>query len=701
MSFFFKRSRLAAVNAQASNIQCDVTALSSSEGSLYSGCCQSAASGSDGETDALDSTYGTCFSPPTSAVASSGPPAHWYKSPRNVVVKTGHVRSAPDSADSVYGTLQAAVRKMSSGEQEIKEQLVKQQQQQQQQPPLIQRKKPSSSSSSRQELRKRLQEVKLTSESGNASVIEVIEPSSSEADDDDVLDGRTPRDQSTPLRGNNTRSFNASFSEELERARQNKRAGVMMMAENFAKSADPLCSNKALAEPDLLAGTITVASSSSRSCHDLALRVEQLDQPEDEAEVNHSTRSHSSLSSSNNTAVTSVAAGPRKKSGGFLTKFALKARWPSKRKSSPAESPSLTAASPTEPESPDLSLGDSPSSHREEESTSSTAGVVAGLSQMFEDMSTGIKSPTKPQVVQLMTNEKRVGSHSPSRNSLAGPPVIESDGSRSKSTLTAAADESQVMDLPPSTSPPPVPLEIETYNSSPSSQETSSSCSANGPPPPPPRFSKSSSESVSSKVSASGAGVVGGATPSSSASSSTSASHGGVESLSVAASEDSGIVMARPASSASKSDSSPRPAPSSYSFTTFSPLRKATLTTTTVTQDSTHGERLSPAPSDKTESASASDLSKTESMRHFRQLARIEEAGAVAAAVIVQDGQDKPTSVDLSAQTDSANVELAHQSGQILTWREAKLKNQVVTPPPLEERLNKVTKYSLGPYSII
>jgi hypothetical protein len=33
---------------------------------------------------------------------------------------------------------------------------------------------------------------------------------------------------------------------------------------------------------------------------------------------------------------------------------------------------------------------------------------------------------------------------------------------------------------------------------------------------------------------------------------------------------------------------------------------------------------------------------------------------------------------------------MAHQSGQILTWREAKLKNQVVTPPPLEERLNKV-----------
>lgn len=75
-------------------------------------------------------------------------------------------------------------------------------------------------------------------------------------------------------------------------------------------------------------------------------------------------------------------------------------------------------------------------------------------------------------------------------------------------------------------------------------------------------------------------------------------------------------------------------------------------------------------------------------MRHFRQLARIEEAGTVAATVVVQDGQENP--VDLSPQGNSASVDLAHQSGQILTWREAKLKNQVVTPPPLEERLNKV-----------
>ena len=230
--------------------------------------------------------------------------------------------------------------------------------------------------------------------------------------------------------------------------------------------------------------------------------------------------------------------------------------------------------------------------------------------------------------------------------------------------------------------------------------------------------------SSSSKVSSnsgggvgSGVGVGGATTGSSSASSSTSASHGGVESLSVAASEDSGIVMARPASSASKSDTSPRhpPAPSSsYSFTsstsTFSPLRKATLSGNSTAshqsiQSQADGEQQrrglsSPASSDcmsKTESVSQGDLSKTESMRHFRQLARIEEQAATGGIqqVVVDSHQEKKPidqlKVSTSGQQDSnASVELAHQSGQILTWREAKLKNQVVTPPPLEERLNKV-----------
>ena len=76
----------------------------------------------------------------------------------------------------------------------------------------------------RQELRARLQSVKLTSESGNASVIEVIEPSSSDDDaSGDAAGGMHPLDQSTPIRSlPKARSFNASFSDELEKARQKK-----------------------------------------------------------------------------------------------------------------------------------------------------------------------------------------------------------------------------------------------------------------------------------------------------------------------------------------------------------------------------------------------------------------------------------------------------------------------------------------------
>lgn len=84
-------------------------------------------------------------------------------------------------------------------------------------------------------------------------------------------------------------------------------------------------------------------------------------------------------------------------------------------------------------------------------------------------------------------------------------------------------------------------------------------------------------------------------------------------------------------------------------------------------------------------------------MRHFRQLARIEEQAASTTGVVtgqmVVDGHSDRKPVEHMTSTQAgqdANVEMAHQSGQILTWREAKLKNQVVTPPPLEERLNKV-----------
>ena len=474
-----------------------------------------------------------------------------------------------------------------------------------------------------------------------------------------------PRDQSTPIRPSasaSTRSFNASFTDELEKARLHGKS-------SHRKGAS---TSLLLAEPDLLAGTLIgppvqqqQVALTSRSCHDLAQAAQDVIDVQVQS-ASTSTRSHSSLSSSNATAITSVAAsgGQRAKknsasaaAGGFLTKFALKARWPSKLQRKGGDSP------PAPPPVPQEALNvTSPDDLSADESSATANGVVAGLSQMFEDLSAKASSPSSP-----------------------------SSGVASSRKDSAAEG---MTDLPPSTSPPPVPLEIETYNSvSPSSQQREETTQ---PPPPPPPPSSSSDKIVSPGGGggrSSGSVVVGGATPSSSASSSTSATtHGGVESLSVAASEDSGIVMARPASSASKSDSSPRHlvhannnnnSNNNNNFSSPLPRGKTLPFVTVVTGgggvDQRDQRNLSPAPSESV--ASTSDLSKTESIRHFRQLARIEEAAAAAAAAAIEDqAAIKPATA------------LAESSGQILTWREAKLKNQVVTPPPLEERLNKVIK---------
>ena len=809
------RSRLAAVNAQASGMQCDAAALSSSDGSLYSGCCHSEcsdheANDDDGrnprDPDTVDHhrSMDDCFS---ALPRTDREQTQWNRGTRTTTApasnRSGKSSSAKEALnDNVYNTLQAAVRKMNSSapveatanpppKSKLSPMMaaVEWKKAPPPIPPL-----PPPMSHRREELRKRLQEVKLTSESGNASVIEVIEPTSSSEDgEDDYAPGSRPlpRDQSTPLRPSSSssgalatagaRSFNASFTEELEKARQHgqqqqtyaKTTSSMnqlhrsAMSEHYGRTTSgkgpSSSSSLLLAEPDLLAGTVLPTTAvTSRSCHDLAVQSIAIggNETAEDADANQS-RSHSSLSSSNATAVTAVAAsgsGRKKSAGGFLTKFALKARWPSKRKANLDPS---TASSVQDATSPDLSLeyrdGVNSSSTNEDETnvsnSNSAAGVVAGLSQMFEDL-----SAKSVKATVITTGNDSNNRPSPSRNSFTSAiadyqrrgEFQQGEGDQEEEVSEdeeeqeeEEEEEEEVMDLPPSTSPPPVPLEIETYNSmSPSSQETQSSISGSSSsmqqPPPPPRSSanlSSSSKMVdsvgvgigggsgsSSSTGGPGSNVTGtGATPSSSASSSTSASHGGVESLSVAASEDSGIVMARPASSASKSDSSPRhlvtstlsPSAASSSVSvygynnnnnnnnnnnlnSFSPLRKASL----VGGGGGGGvgvDRLSPAPS---------DLAKSESMRHFRQLARIEEAAAAAAAAAgsaspssANEETNKPQFGNQSLRMeptkgggmDEAVGHHLHQSsGQILTWREAKLKNQVVTPPPLEERLNKV-----------
>ncbi|CAG0894492.1 unnamed protein product, partial [Darwinula stevensoni] len=143
-------------------------------------------------------------------------------------------------------------------------------------------------------------------------------------------------------------------------------------------------------------------------------------------------------------------------------------------------------------------------------------------------------------------------------------------------------------------------------------------------------------------------------------------SHGGIEAMSVTTSEDSGIV-ARPSSSASKSDSLSRPGSTSSSYLPFKgfPLRKASSVSTDLlpTPDSsTAGGRLSPAPSEvsKTESAlsppsQASDVSKTESTRHLNQLGRIEEitpTGEERTTKPVQMTRKKPEMLKVTIMED-------------------------------------------------
>ena len=198
LHFLDQRSRLAAVN-QSQRV--DTTLVtSSSEGSLYS-------------------------------ASSDGDDADLPAAPSCARRKLNASGGGCDSGDgSVYSTLQAAVCRMSTSGQDPQSRSKAEEAE-------VAAEEAAGSSSSgrnsrkrsvRMELRARLQSVKLTSESGNASVIEVIEPSSSDDGDGhdvscDASGGIHPLDQSTPVRNlPKARSFNASFSDELEKARQKK-----------------------------------------------------------------------------------------------------------------------------------------------------------------------------------------------------------------------------------------------------------------------------------------------------------------------------------------------------------------------------------------------------------------------------------------------------------------------------------------------
>ena len=103
-----------------------------------------------------------------------------------------------------------------------------------------------------------------------------------------------------------------------------------------------------------------------------------------------------------------------------------------------------------------------------------SCGVVAGLSQMFEDMS-GMKEKRGPSRNSASASLHESGSSAavdlrlPTLPTLPALPALPALGA------VDAVKNVGVMDaLPSGASPPPVPKEIETYNSSPASshQET-------------------------------------------------------------------------------------------------------------------------------------------------------------------------------------------------------------------------------------
>ena len=177
-----------------------------------------------------------------------------------------------------------------------------------------------------------------------------------------------------------------------------------------------------LAEPDLLAGTL-MRDNGNADTTDGGMGAEALP----DAEV-LSTRSHSSLSSV-----------VRKKGGGFLNKLSLKTqRWKRNVKSAPPEASEAPEA---------LTTPNQPSADEPEAEVGSSSGVVAGLSQIFEDLS-GRKS----------SGDKRVASR-------CSAPEAEKQSAAPETPPEPQPEEG--MSLP--SSPPPVPLEIQIYNSSPSS----------------------------------------------------------------------------------------------------------------------------------------------------------------------------------------------------------------------------------------
>ena len=457
----------------------------------------------------------------------------------------------------------------------------------------------------KEEVSARLRELALTSESGSCSVLEVIEPSSEDSD----------------VHGEDENLTDMSFSGPAQHGRVNDESASSGLQSRSRHIQDRRGKRQGRNRHEEIDGNIR-GEGTTTSSESGADSTPAADHTELSADSKHFLVSETSVGA----AVTDVSETGQRPQGdgegqeisiatsfkrkGFLHKFSIKPRWPSKRKvktlrkieSVNREFQETYGVSVRTTES-SLSLGDTDAHTTPESNTSSSQEY----SNSSEESSIGKPTttptrPTKPPPpVPKSPPPKHFENEIRLRNIIK--PPIEGENHSDVPLRVRPVSYPRVNSPSRSPTPPPVPSRRVLTSPTPIEKEST---------PTTPIRLNDTNDSVDGHTA--------------DVSSVTKTPVGEVRS--VAASEDSGIV-ARPASSASKSDSVSRPESSTSSFPPFKSdysLQKSSLSLThdlLPTPDSSAG-RMSPAPSEisKTESAlsppsHASDVSKSESARQL------------------------------------------------------------------------------------
>ncbi|XP_063871947.1 uncharacterized protein LOC135106605 [Scylla paramamosain] len=465
----------------------------------------------------------------------------------------------------------------------------------------------------REEVSARLRELALTSESGSCSVLEVIEPSTDESDAQPEEEHGRSDLQPGSLGAVPPRASEESSSGEIQGVRPSSDRRLKRCPrprheenENGSRSGGEVATTSSESGADHPPHT-PHHTSSSEIKHFLVSETSPGAAAADVSDLcgqRHMGDGEGLEVTTKDSpgAVTSVY-----KRKGFLHKFSIKPRWPSKRKVKTVRKvPELSARDFQETygsvRESSLSLGDTDAHTTTESNTSSSQEY----SNSSEESSIG-----KPTTSTTTTSSSTITARA------SDLPEAEAARHRTRSG-TSATDKHPETVVPTnasssvstggtggSSSPPLVPTRRKLLP-----EEAPPPPAPSSPPPAPPESELECLEESLAPVPEE-----------------TTLKPGG-EARSLAASEDSGIV-ARPASSASKSDSVSRPESSSSSFQPFKsefPLQKGFSLTQDLlpTPDSSTAGRMSPAPSEvsKTESAlsppsHASDVSKSESTRQL------------------------------------------------------------------------------------